>query len=69
MHCATTASRYTKADGSTSKGGLLIGVLNENSWLVEEETEYIEIESIVQESGNDDEWLKNYKSPLMQMLE
>ena len=23
----------------------------------------------MQESGNDDEWLKNYKSPLMQMLE
>ena len=66
---ATTASKYTNADGTISKGGLLIGVLNENSWLVEEETEHIEIESIVQESGNDDEWLKNYKSPLMQMLE
>lgn len=69
VHWATTASKYTNADGTISKGGLLIGVLNENSWLVEEETEYIEIESIVQESGNDDEWLKNYKSPLMQMLE
>lgn len=65
---ATTADKYTNADGTISKGGLLIGVLNANFHLVEVETEHIDIESAVQESG-DNEWLKNYKSPLMQMLE
>ena len=38
VHWATTASKYTNADGSISKGGLLIGVLNGNLYLVEGET-------------------------------
>ena len=35
---ATTASKYTNADGTISKGGLLIGILNENLHTAEGET-------------------------------
>ena len=35
---ATTASKYTNADGTISKGGLVIGILNENLHTAEGET-------------------------------
>ena len=38
VHWATTASKYTNADGSISKGGLLIGVLNANLYIKDGET-------------------------------
>lgn len=71
VHWATTADKYTNKDGTITKGGLLIGIMNHNTVIAENatETEHIKFETAVQESGNDDEWLKNYKSPLMQMLE
>ncbi len=71
VHWATTADKYTNKDGTVTKGGLLIGIMNHNTVIAENatETEHIKFETAVQESGNDDEWLKNYKSPLMQMLE
>lgn len=67
---ATTAEKYTNADGTITKGGLLIGIMNYNTQIEENatETEYIKAYNTPQEtSGN--EWLKNYKSPLMQLLE
>ena len=71
VHWVTTADKYTNKDGTITKGGLLIGIMNHNTVIAENatETEHIKFETAVQESGNDDEWLKNYKSPLMQMLE
>lgn len=71
VHWATTADKYTNKDGTITKGGLLIGIMNHNTVIAENatETEHIKFETAVQESGNDDEWFKNYKSPLMQMLE
>lgn len=38
MHWATTTSKYTNADGSISKDGLLIGVLNANLYIKDGET-------------------------------
>ncbi|WP_185908523.1 hypothetical protein [Campylobacter troglodytis] len=38
MHWDTTADKYTQSDGSITKGGLLIAVLNANIYLTEGET-------------------------------
>lgn len=38
IHWDTTADKYTQSDGSITKGGLLIAVLNANIYLTEGET-------------------------------
>ena len=82
VHWATTADKYTNADGSISKGGLLIGIMNHNTVIAQnatttetpEDSPYIigRIKDGVfypNKKFKSKKLEENYKSPLMQMLE
>ena len=59
---------YYTIEDETTKLGKFYG-LDKSLNYAQMMTAETKLESATQESGSDDEWLKNYKSPLMQMLE
>lgn len=83
VHWATTADKYTNKDGTITKGGLLIGIMNHNTVIAQN--------AITTETPEDSPYVigrikdgvfypndkakankleeENYKSPIMQLLE
>lgn len=82
VHWATTADKYTNKDGTVTKGGLLIGIMNHNTVIAQNATTTETLEDSPYIIGRIKDGVfypnkkfkskkleENYKSPLMQMLE